>query len=53
MLKLFIALVMDYDGPRMYTSHLAPNLTLIRCQDIARDLPKNMKNRLNEVFKLV
>ena len=50
---VLIALVMDYDGPRMYTSHLAPDLTLTSSQDIAHDYPKELKNRQHEVFKLV
>ena len=40
---VLVALVMNQDGPRMYTLGLVPDLTLTRCQNISRDYPKGLK----------
>ena len=50
---ILIVLVMDQVGPRVSTSGLNPDLTLTSCQEIDCDYPKNLKNRENELFKLV
>ena len=50
---ILIVLVMDQVGPRVSTSGLDPNLTLTNCQEIDCDYPKDLKNRKNELFKLV
>ena len=51
--NVLIALVINYNGPKVSTTGLAPDLTLKSCQDIAHSYAKYLKKRQKEVLKLV